>query len=213
MKFTILCILSVLLCAPCIARGQSLTRVGGNSGSAPYRYISLEQQAAIEKRQAEDAKIREANAKIEEANRKLTVAEAEQYLNEDKKQHQPHFARADAGEVAAEQARQQQMAKQIAFARNNQKKSGPSAEFRATQARFAQAERPKAVESVQSAQLQEKAPGAVAEKPARQLPTMTTEQQELIRLELAECQRSGRTPDQLTPTEIAAFKEKAGVRQ
>lgn len=93
----------------------------------------------------------------------------------------------------AEKARVQLVAKQIKSAREAQKK-GPSAEFLATQARFNDAQKPSSAAVAVQSPTGGKAPQATSETSVKFSP-MTPEQQELLRLELAECQRSGRTPD------------------
>jgi len=190
--FAAVSITALLFFTPNLAQAQAVSSMGRIGGGGGVEQVPAGYAEAVQKRQDDDAKIRDFN-------RKRDLEEIDQYNLEHgvgAAANKGPVAKANAGELAAEKARAEQVAKQIEANRKSGKK-GPSAEFLATQARFNDAA--------------PAVPPVVIDKGPQTPKPMTAQQQELLKLELAECQRSGRTPDQLTPAEIAALKVKAGV--
>jgi hypothetical protein len=118
-------IVLLLLFVPPLAQAQSsravssLARIGGGGG------VNTDQLAAEQAVEAE-------NAKIRAFNRKRQLEEIDEY-NEEQNPVKSPPQKANNGELAAEKARSEQLARQLEAARKSNKK-GPSPEFLATQA-------------------------------------------------------------------------------
>jgi hypothetical protein len=216
-RFLWLAAIPGILVAPAVAEAQSsfLTGVGGNGGStrgdSAYQRMldepSLTDQEAQRKREEVAAKVK---AQRDGEDRDLQDYYRLQKLDQMNQAKAPRGGtrnaiprRANSVAEATERAGLQTVARQIEVARQaNGARLAPSAAFLETQARFES--KSSALTATTQIDTNANATKIQNEAATANQKPLSAEQQELRRRELAECQRSGRTPDQLTSAEIVA---------
>lgn len=216
-RFPWLAAIPAILVGSAVAEAQSSfpTGVSGNGGSkrddSAYQRMldepSLADQEAQQRREEAAAKVK--------AQRDAEDRDLQEYYRQQKLDHMNQAKarqggtrnaiprRANSIAEAREQARLQTVARQIEVARQaNAARQAPAAAFSEAQARFES----KSSALTATAQIDTNAHATKIQDEAataNQKP-LSAEQQELRRRELAEGQRSGRTPGQLTSAEIVA---------
>jgi hypothetical protein len=203
-RFLLLAAIPGILVAPAVAEAQSsfLTGVGGNGGSirsdSAYQKMldepSLTDQQAQQKREEVPAKVKvQRDAQDRDFQAKATRDGTRDAIPR----------RANSVAEATERVRLQTAARQVEAARQaNGARQAPSAAFLGALARFES--KSSALTAITQIDTNANATKIQNEAATANQKPLSAEQQELQRRELAECQRSGRTPDQLTSAEIVA---------
>ena len=214
-RFLWLAAIPAILVAPAVAEAQSsfLTGAGGNVGSkrgdSAYQRMldepSLTDQEAQQKREEAAAKVQRdaADRDLQEYYRQQKLDQMNQAKATQGGTRNAIPRRANSVAQATERARLQPVVRQTEVARQaNGARQAPSDAFLGRQARFER----KSPAFTDTTQIDTNANATKIQNEAataNQQP-LSAQQQELPRRELAEGQRSGRTPDQLTSAEIVA---------
>ena len=214
-RFLWLAAIPAILVAPVVAEAQSsfLTGADGNGGSkrgdSAYQRMldepSLTDQEAQQKREEAAAKVqRDAEDRdLQEYYRQQRLDQMNQAKTTPGGTRNAIPRRANSVAEATERARLQTGARQIVVGRqaNGARQARLPASL-GTRARFES--KSSALTATTQIDTNANATKIQDEAATANQKPLSAEQQELLRCELAECQRSGRTPDQLTSAEIVA---------